>query len=332
MSFNIVRNDITRMEVDAVVNAANSRLLQGGGVCGAIFNAAGAQKLQKACEKIGFCGVGEAVVTKGYNLPAKYVIHTVGPIYRQGNSIQEEQLFSCYKNSLDLAKAKRIKSIAFPLISSGAFGYPKAEALAVARRAIADFLLENEMDIYLVVYDTDTFEISKALFEKIRNFIGEKMIVLQTQERSRELAEFCQYPSVANGGSALNGNFQGRRSLDERLDSMGETFSQMLLRLIDERGMDDPEVYKKANVDRKLFSKIRNNKNYSPKKSTVFSFAIALGLSLDETRDLLSRAGFTFSSCSKADIIVEYFIENKNYDIFEINEALFAFDQPLLNV
>ena len=165
MPFYIVRNDITQMETDAIVNAANSRLLQGGGVCGAIFNAAGAEKMQEACDKIGFCGLGEAVITKGFNLKAKYVIHTVGPIYKAGNAVQEKQLYSAYESSLRLAKSKRIKSIAFPLISSGIFGYPKSEAIMIARQAIKDFLKANDMDIYLVVYDQDAFEISKGLYE-----------------------------------------------------------------------------------------------------------------------------------------------------------------------
>lgn len=334
MPFNIVRNDITKMETDAIVNAANSRLLQGGGVCGAIFNAAGAEKMQAACDKIGFCGLGEAVITKGFNLKAKYVIHTVGPIYKAGNTIQEQQLYSAYASSLKLAKSKRIKSIAFPLISSGIFGYPKSEAITIARRAIKDFLKDNEMDIYLVVYDRDAFEIGKGLFDRIKSYIAETMVLPQSYDRRTDSFSIPIERSVYESEMMLpkmTAN-NASRSLDELLKNLDETFSQMLLRLIDERNLKDSEVYKKANIDRKLFSKIRKDKNYRPKKSTVLSFAIALELSLDETKDILGKAGFALSPSSRADVIVEYFIENENYDIFEINEALFAFDEPLLGV
>lgn len=334
MPFNIIRADITKMETDAIVNAANSRLLMGGGVCGAIFNAAGAEKMQAACDKIGFCGLGEAVITKGFNLKAKYVIHTVGPIYKAGNTVQEKQLYSAYANSLKLAKSKRIKSIAFPLISSGIFGYPKSEAITVARQAIKDFLKDNDMDIYLVVYDRDAFEISKGLFDRIKSYIAETLVLPQSYdrridshsipiERSVYESEMMFPQMTANNAS---------RSLDDLLKNLDETFSQMLLRLIDERNLKVSEVYKKANIDRKLFSKIRKDKNYRPKKSTVLSFAIALRLSLDETKDILGKAGFALSPSSRADVIVEYFIENENYDIFEINEALFAFDEQPLGV
>ena len=332
MPFNIVRNDITKMETEAIVNAANSRLLMGGGVCGAIFNAAGAEKMQAACDKIGFCGLGEAVITKGFNLKAKYVIHTVGPIYKAANTVQEKQLYSAYESSLNLAKSKGIRSIAFPLISSGIFGYPKAEAITIARQAIRDFLLENDMDIYLVVYDKDAFEISKGLFDKIKSYITEKMVLLQNSERRIDPSSSSVVQSAYEVDARMlkmNKN-KASRSLDNLLKNLDETFSQMLLRLIDERNLKDSEVYKKANIDRKLFSKIRNDKNYRPKKSTVLSLAIALGLSLDETKDILRKAGFALSPSSRADVIVEYFLENENYDIFEINEALFAFGEPLL--
>lgn len=333
MPFSIVRNDITKMETDAIVNAANSRLLMGGGVCGAIFNAAGAEKMQAACDKIGFCGLGEAVITKGFNLKAKYVIHTVGPIYKAGNTVQEQQLYSAYASSLKLAKSKRIKSIAFPLISSGIFGYPKSEAITIARQAIKDFLKDNDMDIYLVVYDRDSFEISKGLFDRIKSYIAETLVLPQSYDRRIDSCSIPIERSVYESEmmfSQMTAN-NASRSLDDLLKNLDETFSQMLLRLIDERNLKDSEVYKKANIDRKLFSKIRKDKNYRPKKSTVLSFAIALELSLNETKDILGKAGFALSPSSRADVIVEYFIENENYDIFEINEALFAFDEPLLN-
>ncbi len=334
MPFNIVRNDITKMETDAIVNAANSRLLMGGGVCGAIFNAAGAEKMQAACDKIGFCGLGEAVITKGFNLKAKYVIHTVGPIYKAGNTVQEQQLYSAYASSLKLAKSKRIRSIAFPLISSGIFGYPKSEAITIARQAIKDFLKDSDMDIYLVVYDRDAFEISKGLFDKIKSYIAETLVLPQSYDRRIDSCSIPIERSVYESEMMLPqmAKNSASRSLDDLLKNLDETFSQMLLRLIDERNLKDSEVYKKANIDRKLFSKIRKDKNYRPKKSTVLSFAIALGLSLDETKDILGKAGFALSPSSRADVIVEYFIENENYDIFEINEALFAFDEPLLGV
>lgn len=332
MPFRIIRNDITKLKTDAIVNAANEKLLAGGGVCGAIF-AAGAEQLQAECNKIGYCDIGNAVITKGFNLSAKYIIHTVGPIYGQNPKEEENQLYSCYISSLNLAKSKKLSSIAFPLISSGIYGYPKAEALKIATRAIKEFLTKEEMDIYLVVYDKKSFEISGKLFEKVQSFIDETLIVPET---NRQLNSYeMQMSMPLNLSDECVGytaeNLLKKRSLKDLLNKDVETFSQMLLRLIDEKGMTDVEVYKRANIDRKLFSKIRG-KNYTPRKHTVIALAIALRLNLDETKDLLKRAGFAFSECSKFDVIIEYFIENEKYDVFEINEALFYFEQPLLGV
>ncbi len=361
MPFSIIRNDITKLNADAIVNAANAKLLAGGGVCGAIFTAAGVEKLQEECNKIGHCDIGGAVITKGYNLPAKYVIHTVGPVYGQNPKEEENQLYSCYESSLKLAREKRLKSVAFPLISSGIYGYPKTEALKIATRAIKDFLAENEMDIYLVVYDKKAFEISNKLFEKVKSFIDETLVKPQARRQLNTLEskmlpmadipiEYSKqtysdsYPMesdtvnesrVGTPFDDIKESYKEKTSATRTLENLFgkrvETFSQMLLRLIDEKGMTDVEVYKRANIDRKLFSKIRG-KNYTPRKHTVIALAISLKLNLDETKDLLKRAGFAFSECDKFDVIIEYFIENEQYDIFEINETLFYFEQQLLGV
>ncbi|MDU4862479.1 MAG: macro domain-containing protein [Terrisporobacter othiniensis] len=332
MPFQILHNDITNMNTDVIVNAANSKLLMGGGVCGAIFRAAGEEELQKECEKIKHCPVGKAVITKAYNLKSKYIIHTVGPIYKDGNSKEGKFLKSAYETSLKLAKDYNLKSIAFPLISSGIYGYPKKEALNIAVSTIKEFLAENEMDIYLVVFDRKAVHLSEGLYEGIQHYIDDFYEDEGYRLRDTDLLKIeeiyqddCDFQEVIYETKDFN-----KRSLESILDNIDESFSQMLLRLIDEKGKTDVEVYKKANMDRKLFSKIRSNKNYNPKKSTALSLAIGLELSLDETKDLLAKAGYTLSPSHKFDLIVEYFIKNKNYDIFIINEALFSFEQPLL--
>ena len=354
MPFNIIRDDITRLETDAIVNAANSKLIAGGGVCGAIFSAAGVDELQKECDKIGFCGIGEAVITKGYKLKAKHVIHTVGPIYGQDPANEESQLYSCYKSSLELAKKKKLNSIAFPVISSGIYGYPKAEAIKIATRAIKDFLVGNEMDVYLVVYDQKAFQISEKLFNDVQSYIDEKLVKPDDRRRISEdgitretynlympqksmsdeyLEERMEaskmmemLPKATVVGSI---GLKKKQSLEELMNVKVETFSEMLFRMIDEKEMTDVEVYKRANIDRKLFSKIRK-KDYTPKKVTVVALIIALKLNMKEARELLGRAGFAFTQSSKFDIIIQYFIEQQKYDIFEINETLFAFEQQLL--
>lgn len=342
MPFNIIRDDITRLETDAIVNAANNRLLEGGGVCGAIFSAAGAYELQKECDKIGYCNTGDAVLTKGYNLKAKYIIHTVGPVYGENPKEEEQQLYSCYEKSLKIAKKKHLDSIAFPLISSGIYGYPKAEAMKVATKAIKDFLLENEMQVFLVVYDKKSFEISEKLFDAVNSYIEERLIKPDTrrsieydsvQYESNALPKECFEEAKEQASYPMGkcASLNRKDTLDELLNQKQETFSQMLLRLIDEKGMTDVEVYKRANIDRKLFSKIRK-KDYTPKKVTVVALIIALKLNMTEAEELLNRAGFAFSKAQRFDIIIEYFIEQEMYDIFEINETLFAFDEQLLGV
>ena len=332
MTFQILHNDITKMNTDAIVNAANSKLLMGGGVCGAIFRAAGEEELQKECEQIKQCPVGHAVITKGYNLKAKYIIHTVGPIYKDGNSNEAKFLRSAYETSLKLAKDYNLKSIAFPLISSGIYGYPKKEALNIAVSTIKEFLADNDMDIYLVVFDRKAVHLSEELYEKIEHYINDfyedenyRLRDIYSLEIEEIYHDDCNFQEPIYETKDFN-----KRSLERILDNIDESFSQMLLRLIDEKGKTDVEVYKKANMDRKLFSKIRSNKDYNPKKSTALSLAIGLELSLDETKDLLAKAGYTLSPSHKFDLIVEYFIKNKNYDIFIINEALFSFEKPLL--
>ena len=420
MPFQIVLGDITELKVDAIVNAANSSLLGGGGVDGAIHRAAGPRLLEE-CRTLHGCRTGEAKVTLGYDLPSKYVIHTVGPIWQGGRSNEEELLRSAYRNSLQLAFEKNCESVAFPLISSGVYGYPKDQALKIAEEEIRRFLDDHEMDVTLVIFSKESFRFDYDLYSEISGYIRNTYVSEKTEEKSkgsflgnvmRSIAfggasgsrdsvftskektarperkrmdacasvpvekqpepeeicgevcdeeaaadnEICAEEAVIDGArfdaeamrcagagqaaaaSAMMGQpafaatqmQMTNNSLEAALANLDESFSQSLLRIIDAKGMKDSECYKKANVDRKLFSKIRSDIHYRPSKQTVLAFAVALELDISETEALLKKAGFALSHASKFDIIVEYFISNRKYDLYTINEALFAFDQNLL--
>ena len=333
MPLEIVRNDITKMTVDAIVNAANSSLLGGGGVDGCIHRAAG-KGLLNECRTLGGCETGDAKITGAYNLPCKYVIHTVGPVYKDGKHNEEALLESCYKTSLKLAKENNCETVAFPLISSGVYRYPKDEALKVAVDVISDFLLHNDMTVYIVIFDKAAYRISEKLFSDIAEYIDDNYVNKHTDYRRESMrmsalmaAEEFDFIEISECKAAA---VCYEDDLDKRIRQIDESFSQMLLRKIDEKGMTDAECYKKANIDRKLFSKIRSDVHYKPSKPTALAFAISLELSLSETEDMLRKAGFALSHSNKFDIIIEYFISKGNYNIFEINEALFAFDQSLL--
>ena len=330
MPLQIVRNDITTMKVDAIVNAANESLLGGGGVDGAIHRAAGPELLAE-CRTLNGCKTGQAKITKGYRLSAKFVIHTVGPIWRDGNHGERELLVSAYRSSLELALINRCETVAFPLISSGVYGYPKDQALKVAVDTIGEFLLSHDMTVYLVIFDRAAYTIGGKLFADIAAYIDDRYVEAHTDryENQRRRMALEAMPSETPQWMPAPCTM-GASGLDEALSKLDESFSQMLLRKIDERGMTDAQCYKKANIDRKLFSKIRSDVHYKPSKPTAMAFAVALELPLAEAREMLEKAGFAFSHASKFDIIVEYFIAHQNYNIFEINEALFAFDQSLL--
>ena len=325
MPLHFIRNDITKMPVDAIVNAANESLLGGGGVDGCIHRAAGPELLAE-CRRLGGCRTGEAKLTGAYRLPCRYVIHTVGPVWRGGGHGEREQLVSCYRASLLLAQEHGCETVAFPLISSGIFGYPKDQALRVAVDTIGAFLLEHDMTVYLVIFDRRAYQISGKLFADIAEYIDDHYVEAHTDLGAERLRRGALHREMA----APMCTPMAAPALDDLLEHLDAGFSETLLRLIDRSRKKDSEVYKKANVDRKLFSKIRNNSNYKPSKSTALAFAIALELDLEETKDLLARAGYALSASSKFDVIVEYFIRQRNYDIFAINEALFAFDQSLL--
>ena len=330
MPLQIVRNDITTMKVDAIVNAANESLLGGGGVDGAIHRTAGPELLTE-CRTLNGCKTGQAKITKGYRLLAKFVIHTVGPIWRGGGHGERELLVSAYRSSLELALANRCETVAFPLISSGVYGYPKDQALKVAVDTIGEFLFSHDMTVYLVIFDRAAYTIGGKLFADIAAYIDDHYVDAHTDSRETQRRRMTldvmpsETPQWIPAPCAM-----GTSGLDEALSKLDESFSQMLLRKIDERGMTDAQCYKKANIDRKLFSKIRSDVHYKPSKPTAMAFAVALELPLAEAREMLEKAGFAFSHASKFDIIVEYFIAHQNYNIFEINEALFAFDQGLL--
>lgn len=352
MPFEIVRNNLVNMEVDAVVNTANPNPVIGSGVDSEVHAKAGAE-LIAAREKIGHIDVGAAAITSGYELAAKYVIHTVGPIWSGGSYDEEQILVSCYRSSLALAKNHQCESVAFPLIATGNYKFPKSLALQIAVREISSFLIENEMQIYLVVFDKDAFELSEKLFKSVSSYIDENYIrstmlkeydndslhdsSLKTrwdsdrtisdtlnEEDYKLLIEECFEPSICAAPTVES------EELSEMLENLDAGFSETLLKLIDRTGRKDSEIYKKANIDRKLFSKIRNNLDYKPSKSTALAFAFALELDIEETQDFIGRAGFVLSPSSKFDVIVEFFLINGNYNIYELNEVLFAFDQPLI--
>ena len=354
MPFEIVRNDITNMQADAIVNTANPNPVIGTGVDSGIHKKAG-YKLLEARKQIGCIDFGDAAITPGFDLDAKYVIHTVGPIWQDGNHREEQILASCYRKSLELAKNHGCESVAFPLIATGNYGFPKPLALQIAVREISSFLLENEMQIYLVVFGREAFALSEKLFKSVSSYIDENYIRSKTldeygakgmpsarfnarrisdrqawdryvyeESRSSEILDECQDMPLGAGMPMAPDDW------GILLKDLDAGFSETLLKLIDRTGKKDSEIYKKANVDRKLFSKIRNNMDYKPSKTTALAFAFALELDIDETKDFIGRAGFALSHSSKFDVIVEYFLINRNYNIYELNEVLFAFDQPLL--
>ncbi|MBQ8171502.1 MAG: O-acetyl-ADP-ribose deacetylase [Oscillospiraceae bacterium] len=335
MPLTIIRQDITKLNADAIVNAANASLLGGGGVDGCIHRAAGKELLEE-CRALGGCSVGSAKITKGYKLPCRYIIHTVGPVWHDGNSNEQELLSSCYRASLQLAEQYDCKTVAFPLISSGAYGYPKAEALKVAVDTISAFLDSHDMDVYITVFDRASFDIGEKLYNDIEQYIDDNYVAEHTDRfrgmcgSIKAMAPRPMMQSQPVCYEECSSNSFDESELKKRVMELDESFSQMLLRKIDELGITDVQCYKKANVDRKLFSKIRSDVAYRPSKATAIAFAISLGLDISETAELLKKAGYALSHSNKADVIIEYFISKGIYNIFEINEALFAFDQSLL--
>ena len=384
MPLNIIRNDISKVSADAIVNTANPQVAIGYGVDQSIYEAAGAEQLLAERAKIGPMRPGQAAATPAFALDAKYIIHTVGPVWEGGGCGEREAVASCYKESLRIADELHCESVAFPLISTGTYGFPKDEALQIAIREISSFLFTHDMTVYMVVYDKKAFVISTKAFGDVQSYIEEQDVkppassyysrrettALDRRRRNVARQKNVHSSSVLPAGGAAGRDWARKReealkqelleelyaqeadesedivesfsipvedsfvesaaSLDDILDQESETFQQMLFRIIDRKGMTDPEVYKKANLDRKLFSKIRGNENYVPSKRTALAFAVALELNLDETADLLRTAGLALSPSSRFDLIVGYCISHKIYNIIEINTYLFDYDEPLL--
>ena len=348
MPFEIVRNDIANMQVDVIVNAANRHPVVGAGVDSWLHQKAGKQLLE-ARKQIGELSYGDAAITPAFNLDARYVIHAISPVWIDGHSNESQLLTQCYEKSLALALEYGCDSIAFPLLSTGNHGFPKDEALQIAIGVFSKFLMQYDMDIYLVVFDRNSVALSEKLFDSVQSYIDETYVqevafAEYNLPDDMVTSEFLLraprvYRSTAYDADILPCELpidyavespKATRSLDDLMNELEETFSESLIRLIDQKGLKDPDVYKKANVDRKLFSKIKNNKDYKPSKSTAIAFCIALELNLDEALNLLSKAGFTLSHSSKTDVIVEYFIKEQNYDMFELNGALFHFGESCI--
>ncbi len=333
MPFQILRNDITRIQADAIVNTANPRPICGSGTDYAIYQAAGAEKLLAARQQIGILQRGEVAVTPAFALKAKYIFHAIGPRWIDGESGEFDILTSCYQQSLDKAVELGCKSIAFPLMATGVYRFPKDKALQIAIHVISSFLLEHEMEVLLVVFDQESFELSGKIFDDIASFINDAEVHAKHADEYRDFSSTLQPPRSC---SPLEETMackctSGTDSLDDLLRQNNETFQQCLFRMIDARGLKDSEVYARANLDRKLFSKIRCNPDYHPKKKTAVALAIALQLDMEETEELLGKAEWALSSSSKFDIIVTYFIQQKHYNILtEINPTLFKYGQPTL--
>ncbi len=344
MPLSICRNDVLKIRSDAIVDPTDCFLSGSGGTDLQIHLAAG-EKLDEECRKLGYLKTGEVFVTPSYNCKnCDYIIHTSGPVFGEKNEQNEAELRSCYKNSLQAAAERKLESIAFPLISTGTFAFPKGKALQIATDTITSFLLEQEMQVYLLVYDKEAFDTASRLFVEVKNYLND------------QLGE-PRYNSISYSGTAKEGapgRPREKRKLsnafekirEDVIDMMvtsaapkeeaeysfepDESFSECMIRLIDEKRMKDPDVYKRANIDRKLFNHIKNDVNYHPKKETAVALAIGMRLNLREANDLLEKAGFVLSRSSRFDLVIRYCLEHQIYNIFDINEYLFAEDQKTL--
>lgn len=300
MPFYLVENDITTMKVDAIVNAANQSLLGGGGVDGAIHRAAGPDLLRE-CRTLGGCPTGQAKITKGYRLPASYVIHTVGPVWRGGSRGERQLLVSAYRSSLELALDHGCRTVAFPLISSGVYGYPWDQALNVAVETIGGFVADHDLTAYLVIFDRKAYTIRQSLFAQVSAWVA---------AGTREAAARPETGLSAAG-------------------QMREDFFPLLRQRMAGKAMTVEQFCRKANLDREDFSRLEQA-GTRPSKTLVMAFALALELPREETRELLEQAGYTLDPAQQTDRIVEYFLCRQNYDIFTINEVLFAFGRDQL--
>ena len=344
MPFLMIRNDITKVTADAIVNPANRKLLQGSGTSRAIYQAAGEQELTAACEAIGYCEPGRAVCTPAFGLPATYIFHAVCPAWHGGGFGEAEQLASAYHSALKLAAKYHCESVAFPLLSSGNYGYPKEQAFRIALDTITQYVMEHDLTVYLVLYDRGSLAVSRKLFASVEEYIDDHYVAqndesYQFDRRRRESVERRRWRLEEEATPMLETAAappppatapMAARSLENLMDNLDESFTTRLLRLIDERGLKDSTVYKQSNISRQHFSKIQCNRDYNPKKKTVLAFAVGLHLSEDETIDLLKSAGYAFSDGSKRDWIVRYCLEHKIYNINQVNTLLFEYDQEQL--
>lgn len=382
MPFQIVRNDITKMHVDAIVNTANPMPGYGAGIDSAVYEAAGKDKLLAKRHEIGAIDRGTSVITDGYQLPAKYIIHTVGTAWQGGKEGEEDIIRSCYRSVFKLASKNDISSLAIPLLASGSYGFPKGIALRIALSEIEAFMSGSDMDVYLVVFDEKSVSLSSELYGDIDEYINDNYVdeknrveypatYSDNESAIRGSESFAGGLSTATIGSvprflkankaqkrqkkgsskkagAIENSFEDEeemlssdmclsapiveeeRSLDDVVNNLDKTFMELVFSFADAKGLTDVEVQKKANLDRKAFSKLKCGTTKNPSKATALALAVALELDLDDTKDLLSRAGLALSPCSKQDVIVQYFIEKEAYDIYEINVALFEHGEQLL--
>ncbi len=334
MPLQIIHKDITQVVCDAIVNPTDIFYSGSGGTDLAVHTAAGAE-LDKECGTLEPLGIGEVAVTKAYGLPCKYIIHTVGPVWVGGDESESVLLRSCYLNALFKAGSMGLSSVAFPLISSGTFGFPKDKVLRIAIDAISDYIFntDREIDVKICVKNKAAYALSReiALREYINRSLaprapyGAQAVCMAPKKREKSDECCSQLPMPCESAPV-----SAPKKLSDWIKKQDDSFAVMLLKLIDKKGMSDVECYKKANVSKGTFWKINNDAKYKPSKATVLAFAIALELSLEETEQLLRTVGMSLSHSNLFDLIIEFYITNGNYDIFEINSALYQYDQVCL--
>ena len=358
MPLQIIRNDITRVEADAIVNTANPEPIVGGGTDSAVYQAAGKEQMLEARKKIGPIAPGQAAVTPAFALKAKYVIHTVGPVWIDGTRGEREILASCYGVSLAMAKELGCRSVAFPLISSGVYGFPDGEALTVALGAIQRVLVntDEDMQVTLVVFGKNTTVLSARIREGVKEYIDEaevnrlrreeygwdgeghereirrrRQMRKQMYEERMESAVFDESVSL-NTASLPTMAAPAGGSLEKYLPKKEDTFTDRLLKLVNESGRTNVEIYTAANISKKVFSAIFSKKNYHPSKNTVLALCLALRLDTGAAEDLLARAGYAFSPADTTDCVVRCFLDSREFSVYEVNIVLYDLKQPVLGM